>query len=74
MGELLTLVEAAARLRKHPKTVQRWVWSGYLRGKKIGKVWMIDAVDLEAFIATPPPYPPTGARPKATGAHEGEEL
>jgi excisionase family DNA binding protein len=68
MGELLSLVEAAARLKKHPKTVQRWVWSGYLMGKKIGKTWMIDTVDLEAFIANPPPYPPKEGSHKATEA------
>jgi len=49
VDELLTLSEAAARLRLHPETVRRWLNSGQLQGRKLGKTkggWRIPASEI----------------------------
>ena len=47
---LLTLDEAAQRLRTTSWTVRRWIREGKLIGTKIGGEWRVDPVDLENFI------------------------
>ncbi len=58
MSELLTLEEAAARVKLKPKTVRGWLQSRKLEGVKVGKQWRIPAESLEAFIrpATAEPF------------------
>lgn len=35
-GQLLSLAEVAAQLRRHPKTITRWARSGRLEAVKVG--------------------------------------
>ena len=58
MSELLTLEEAAAKVKVKPRTVLDWLQRGKLDGVKVGKQWRVPAENLEAFIrpATAEPF------------------
>ncbi len=45
---MLTVPEAARRVRRDPETVRRWIRSGKLRARKIGTQHIIEERDLEA--------------------------
>ena len=51
--ELLTVEEAAARLKVDVETVRRWLRSGQLRGLKLGRMWRIPESALTALATTP---------------------
>lgn len=52
--ELLTVKEAAKRLKIHPQTIRRWIRRGLLRASKVGpRQWRIRESDL----AVEPPRP-----------------
>lgn len=53
-GSLLTLVEAAAFLRIHPRTVREYVRRGLLQGRLIGRRWRFRRSDLDAFVEAAP--------------------
>jgi excisionase family DNA binding protein len=46
---MLTVPEAAKRVRKDPETVRRWIRAGKLRSTKIGTQHLIDEGDLIPF-------------------------
>ena len=49
--ELLTVEEAAGRLKMHPVTVRRLLRDGQLPGRKIGaRQWRISADVLKAYV------------------------
>jgi excisionase family DNA binding protein len=51
---LLTVSEAAERLRLNPETIRRWLRDGHLSGLWLGSDkagWRISERDLDAFIA-----------------------
>ncbi len=50
-NELLTLQEAAAILRKHPRTLTRWHDAGLLRLIPLPKGYLIERAELDRFIA-----------------------
>ena len=50
MDEILTLHEAAERVKVQPGTVRTWLQHRKLPGIKAGKEWRVRASDLEAFI------------------------
>lgn len=50
-NELLTLQEAAAILRKHPRTLTRWHDAGLLRLIPLPKGYLVERVELDRFIA-----------------------
>jgi len=55
IGEkLLTLQEAAAVLRMHPRTVRAYVRSGELEGRIIGARWRFRRESLDRFYANAP--------------------
>jgi excisionase family DNA binding protein len=55
VGErLLTLAEAAAVLRLHPRTVRGYVARGELKGRLIGRRWRFRLADLERFFDQAP--------------------
>ncbi|PZR88627.1 MAG: DNA-binding protein [Stutzerimonas stutzeri] len=49
VNALLTVEQAAERLKLHPKTVLRFIREGRLRATRVGKSYRIVASDLEAF-------------------------
>jgi len=50
-GELLTVKEAATRLRVAPLTIYRAVWTGQLKAQRIGKLIRITGEALADFTA-----------------------
>lgn len=66
MNELLTVEEAAAKLKLAPKTLRDWLRTGKLPGVKLGKRWLIREQDLEAAIQA-------HLRPASAGGTEAPE-
>jgi excisionase family DNA binding protein len=54
MSEVLTIQEACARLKLKPETVRDWLKAGRLKGVKLGRVWRVDAEDLERMLRGEP--------------------
>jgi excisionase family DNA binding protein len=54
MPEVLTIKEAAVRLKLKADTVRNWVKAGKLKGVKLGRVWRVDAEDLERMLRGEP--------------------
>ncbi len=44
---MMTVPEAARRLRRNPETVRRWIREGRLRSTKVGTQHMVDEADLD---------------------------
>ena len=53
--KFLTKEEAAEYFRVHPRTVERWLINGSLRGYKLGKgktaLWRIPEDEVKKFLA-----------------------
>ena len=47
---MLTVPQAARRVRKDPETVRRWIRSGKLRARKIGTQHVIEERDLDDLL------------------------
>ena len=51
---ILTKEEVAIKLRVHPRTVERWLRRGILRGYKLGEgataLWRISEKELDRFL------------------------
>lgn len=47
---MLTVPEAARRVRRDPETIRRWIRAGRLRAKKIGTQHVIDERDLDSAL------------------------
>ena len=50
MAEILTIDEAAERLKLKSDTVRDWCHKGKLRASKLGRIWRIDAAALEELM------------------------
>jgi excisionase family DNA binding protein len=46
---MLTVPDAARRLRRNPETVRRWIREGKLRATRVGTQHLVDEADLEAL-------------------------
>lgn len=57
--EYLSPADAASLLGWSQVTVMRHLRSGTLPGRKVGRLWVIRRVDLDAALASPPPEPPS---------------
>lgn len=55
MPRMLTVEEAAHRLRVKPITMREYLRKGRVPGRKIGKKWLIVETDLESFILSDSP-------------------
>lgn len=53
MDELLTVQEAAARLKCSKNAVYGWIRAGKLKALKVGSLWRIRVKDLEDFLEPP---------------------
>ena len=47
---MLTVPEAARRVRRDPETIRRWIRSGRLRARKVGTQHVIEERDLESVV------------------------
>jgi excisionase family DNA binding protein len=47
---LLDSEQAAALVRVHPKTLQRYARTGFIAGLRIGKLWRFRASDLDRSL------------------------
>lgn len=52
---MLTVPEAARRVRRNPETVRRWIRAGKLRSQKVGTQHVIEERDLDALVDEPEP-------------------
>jgi excisionase family DNA binding protein len=66
---LLTFKEAMDFLRVSRSTIYRLMWSGQLRGHKVGSTWRFYESDLLAAVATPALVPMDG---RVSQAGEGQ--
>ena len=48
---MITVPEAARRLRRNPETVRRWIREGKLRSTKVGMQHLVDEHDLAQVAA-----------------------
>lgn len=68
---MLTVPEAAKRLRRNPETVRRWIREGKLRSTRIGTQHLLDEADLAQLA-------PDALLPAPSGwwseSHTGEQL
>jgi len=57
---MITVPEAARRVRKNPETIRRWIRSGKLPAKKSGTQHLIEEEDLDSLTEEPRmlPLPP----------------
>jgi excisionase family DNA binding protein len=53
LGKILTVPQAAARLQVSERTVYEWLRDGKLPGRKIGKVWRMNADAIDDFLRGP---------------------
>lgn len=64
--EFITRNEVARYLRVHPRTVERWLRSGLLKGYKLGSgktaMWRIPRNELNKFLGTHIPKNKHGGR------------
>lgn len=64
---MLTVPEAARRIKRDPETVRRWIRSGRLKATRVGTQHMIDDGDLAALTEHKVLLPlPVGWRRTAT--------
>jgi excisionase family DNA binding protein len=57
MEELLTVKEAAARLKVSARTIKNWLYSGALHGVKAGRAWRITPSAIARFLHESPRKP-----------------
>ncbi len=50
ISRLLTIAEAAERLRVNPKTVRRWIAGDELAAYRVGRQWRITEDQLTQFL------------------------
>jgi excisionase family DNA binding protein len=49
---MITVPEAARRLRRNPETVRRWIREGKLPSRKVGTQHVIEEADIEGLLET----------------------
>jgi len=54
---MLTVPQAARRVRRDPETVRRWIRAGRLRARKVGTQHVIEEADLDALVEEPKMLP-----------------
>ena len=54
---MITVPEAARRLRKNPETIRRWIRSGKLPSQKVGTQHLIEEEDLDCARDEPKMLP-----------------
>lgn len=54
---MLSVMQAAQRVRRDPETIRRWIRSGRLPARKVGRSHTIDEADLDALDTRPETVP-----------------
>lgn len=57
---MLTVPEAASRVRRNPETIRRWIRAGRLRSHRIGSQHLIEEADLQRIVGEPDALPVPG--------------
>lgn len=57
---MLTVPQAAERVRRNPETIRRWIRAGRLRSQRVGTQHLVDEAELDALISPEPEYVPPG--------------
>lgn len=47
---MLTIPEAARRVRRNPETIRRWIRSGRLAAERVGTQYLVDEAALDALV------------------------
>ena len=63
---MLTVPQAAKRVRRNPETVRRWIREGKLRSQKIGTQHFVNERDLDAVLGEPEVLPLPKGWPRRT--------
>jgi len=50
---VLTVSEAARRVRRNPETIRRWIRGGRLRSQRIGSQHLTEEADLQQILDEP---------------------
>jgi len=50
--KFFTMAETAEILGLHPRTIQRYLLAGKLKGARLGKAWKISGADIQDFYDT----------------------
>ncbi len=53
MPRFYTVKELTKELRRHPRTIYRWLDEGFLQGKKVKDGWLIPHEEVERIIKDP---------------------
>ena len=54
MARFFTVKEVANTLRRHPRTIYRWLDEDFLRGKKVKDGWLIPHEEVERVLRSAP--------------------
>lgn len=49
-----TVAQAAAKMRRNPILVYRWLQEGRLKGEKFGHAWLVSATELQRLMRAEP--------------------
>jgi excisionase family DNA binding protein len=66
-NNMITVPEAARRVRRDPETIRRWIRSGRLASQRIGTQHLVDERELEALVYREELPSPPGWSRTATG-------
>lgn len=50
MSARLTAEEVADQLRAEVRSIRAWTRAGHLRGCKVGRRWLYEQADIDAFV------------------------
>ena len=67
MRHVITVPDAARRVRRNPETIRRWIRSGRLASQRIGTQHLVDERELDELVAPPTLAVPPGWNRTATG-------
>ncbi len=67
MRHVITVPDAARRVRRNPETIRRWIRSGRLASQRIGTQHLVDERELDELVAPPTLAVPNGWVRTATG-------
>ena len=59
MARILTTHQAAEKLQVKPLTIRKYLRSGVIPGRKLGREWRILETDLERMVSAPAPPKPS---------------